>query len=74
MLTKTKLKYDGRVFNLLTGEYLYYSINLKPQLALVAAYAQSKKDFNTWGYAKYYNEIIETSICYSLGDFSVLKS
>lgn len=39
------------VFNLLTGEAVYFTLN--PEEAVIAAYAQSHKDFNTWNYQKY---------------------
>jgi hypothetical protein len=45
-----------------------------PKEAVVAAYAQSKKDWNTWDYAKQYNSLVleggETFLC---GYFSVFK-
>ncbi len=67
--------YDGRVFNLSTGQYFHYSPSLHPKEAVIAAYAQSKlQDFNTWDYDAKYGELVkETNLCYVLGDFTVFK-
>lgn len=66
--------YDGRVLNLRTGEYLYYSSSLHPKQAVIAAYAQDKKDMNTWDYDAKYGELVkETNLCYVIGDFTVFK-
>lgn len=40
------------VFNLATQQELGYF--LPPALAVVAAYAQERKDYNTWMYYKYW--------------------
>lgn len=67
--------FDGRVLNLATGEYLYYSSSLHPKEAVIAAYAQDKmKDFNTWNYHKLYVDLVQESCnCYTIGDYSVFK-
>lgn len=68
--------YDGRVLNLYTGQYYYYDRNLHPKLAVIAAYAQNKKNnWNTWTYEeKYGGQVRETLYCYSIDDFSVIKN
>lgn len=70
----TELCYDGRVFCLRTKEWLNYSLSLHPKQAVIAAYAQDKKDFNTWDYDKHYGHLVkESNLCYLIGDFSAFK-
>lgn len=61
-----------RVFNLATQEEKFYFI--PSALACVAAYAQERKDYNTWNYYKYW-ELLEygpyTVIC---GDWTAFHS
>ena len=60
-----------RVFNLATGEERAYWC--APFAAVVCAFAQfTRKDFNTWGYAKYYLMVDYTKHTYLLGDWTVL--
>ena len=60
------------VMNLCTAEKQYYTCT--PKQAVIAAYAQSKNDWNTWDYDNRYSSLVEegkfTLIC---GDFSVFK-
>jgi hypothetical protein len=45
-----------------------------PKEAVIAAYAQSKKDWNTWQYAERYGEMVEEGkFCFVCGDFSAFK-
>ena len=42
-----------------------------PRSAVIAAYAQSLGDFNTWGYADTYGHLVRTGRCgIHCGDFS----
>lgn len=45
------------VHNLATDETLSYT--LPPREAVIAAYAQSRGDFNTWDYEKRYGKLVE---------------
>ena len=65
--------YDGTVLNLYTGEYSYYSKEIHPSEAVIAAYAQSKGDWNTWLYEKYEDLLRESEDCVFCGDFSTFK-
>jgi len=60
------------VMNLSTTDKQSYSCT--PREAVIAAYAQSRNDWNTWDYDKRYSELVEegqhTFLC---GDFSVFK-
>ena len=62
-----------RVFNLATQQEQTYTC--PPDQAVIAAYAQERKDFNTWQYAARYGHMLEegahTWLC---GDWSALKS
>ena len=45
-----------------------------PREAVMAAYAQSKMDWNTWQYAERYEHMItEGKLCLACGDFSAFK-
>ncbi len=69
-------KYDGRVFNLRTGTWLNstWSISLGGRGAVIAAYAQSKGDYNTADYeTKFGSQVTEGNVCFALGDFSAFK-
>ncbi len=74
MIIQNKKKYDGRVLNLATGEFCYYSKDLDPKEAVIAAYAQDNGDWNTWLYPdKYGIKVRETELCYICGDFTTFK-
>jgi hypothetical protein len=57
-----------KVTNLQTLETQTY-VAISPKEAVVSAYAQSKKDFNTWEYNKYYSEVSETKNTVTCGNF-----
>ncbi|HBI37031.1 MAG TPA: hypothetical protein DDY71_05250 [Spirochaetia bacterium] len=60
------------VINLSTAHKQSYSCT--PKEAVIAAYAQSKKDWNTWDYEKRYSYLIkEGRFTFSCGDFAVFK-
>jgi hypothetical protein len=57
------------VMNLATQEKKIYSCS--PREAVVAAYAQERKDFNTWNYDKNYDHLVETGkLVFLCGDWS----
>lgn len=61
------------VVNLATQEEQIYTCS--PKEAVIAAYAQSLKDWNTWDYNnKYLTLVEEGKITWLCGDFSVFKS
>jgi hypothetical protein len=57
------------VMNLKTGETQVFSC--APQDAVVAAYAQSLGDWNTWDYAQYTAEYGKRTV--SCGDFCAIQ-
>ena len=60
------------VINLVTQEKQVYSCT--PREAVIAAYAQSQTDWNTWQYKdRYDNLVIEGKLTFSCGDFSAFK-
>lgn len=60
------------VFNLATQEHIEYSCT--PAEAVVAAYAQARKDWNTWQYqARYGHLLTEGQYSVACGDFAALK-
>jgi hypothetical protein len=60
------------VVNLSTGQELIYSC--APREAVLAAYAQERKDFNTWGYEERYGHLLQESpLVFTCGDWSVFK-
>ena len=61
----------NKVLNLNTGEEHHYTCS--PKTAVIAAWRQSKGDFNTWDYEKFNDEVKETKHCFCLHDFAVLK-
>jgi hypothetical protein len=61
-----------RVFNLATQQELFYW--LAPALAVVAAYAQERKDFNTWGYMKYWDLLEYSPRVVTCGDWSAIHT
>lgn len=69
-----KLKELGvLVVNLATLEERIYSSNLTPEQAVIAAYAQSQGDFNTWEYeSKYGDKVIRGNKTVSCGDWCAL--
>lgn len=62
-----------KVINLKTDEALYYS-QMLPKQAVINAYAQSRKDGNTWGYQQYEPLVQEGKHTYSIDDWCVLKA
>jgi len=62
------------VMNLSTSEKHYYTASLHPKDAVIACYAQSKNDWNTWDYNQRYAYLLEEEkYTYFIGDFSVFK-
>lgn len=60
------------VMNLATGEVRRYT--LLPEEAVVAAYAQSRNDNNTWDYWKYLDKLDRRSnLTISLGDWCAFR-
>ena len=45
------------VLNLSTGKEVIYTC--EPQKAVLAAYAQNRRDWNTWNYQKKYGHLLE---------------
>ncbi len=61
------------VVNLSTGETSTYTCS--PRQAVIAAYAQDKKDWSTWMYQERYGHlVVESETCVSCGDWSALKT
>ena len=64
--------YRTMVMNLSTREKQVYFC--EPRKAVLAAYAQSFKDYNTWQYEERYGHLLlEGKSCLAVGDFSVFK-
>lgn len=60
-----------RVVNLRTGISTYYI--LEPESAVIAAYAQSRNDNNTWEYEERYTpDVIHGSRTVACGDFTAV--
>jgi hypothetical protein len=60
------------VMNLETSKTQNYTCT--PKEAVIAAYAQSKNDYNTWDYEIKYNHLLEEGkYTYICGDFSAFK-
>ena len=59
-----------KVFNLASREELYYVL-LAP-MAVVAAYAHERKDYNTWMYQKYHNLLEYTPATVTCGDWTAM--
>ena len=60
------------VKNMITEEIIPYTI--PPRQAVIAAFAQSKNDWNTWNYEKNYARLVEENeFTYTVGSFSVFK-
>ena len=60
------------VMNLSTGEKLIYTCS--PREAVISAFAQSKKDYNTWNYKESYDHLVEEGkLTFLCGDFSAFK-
>ena len=58
--------------NLATQQKLTFTCS--PKQAVIAAYAQSLKDFCTWKYEEKYNsQLYEGKVTWLCGDFSVFK-
>ena len=63
---------SAMVMNLTTRAKQVYDCT--PRLAVLSAYAQSLKDWNTWDYEKRYGHLLlEGKHCLAVGDFSVFK-
>lgn len=60
-----------QVLNLATGETFTYSC--APDQAVIAAYAQSKGDYNTYDYAKYRNLLRQGDRVVTCGDLTALR-
>ncbi len=59
------------VQNLATGVIIDYSCS--PEDAVIAAYAQERKDWNTWNYRKKYSNLIERGkVSVLCGDWAAL--
>lgn len=62
------------VMNLATAEKQEYDNALTPEQAVIAAFAQSRGDFNTWDYQAKYAHLVQagklTVLC---GDFSAFQ-
>lgn len=62
----------SRVFNFITQKEIFY--DCEPRKAVVAAYAQSKNDWNTWTYEEKYDHLVlESEIGFYLNEFACLK-
>ena len=60
------------VVNLATQEEQIYTCS--PKEAVIAAYAQSLNDWNTWDYNNRYNKMVEEGkLTWLCGNFSVFK-
>ena len=60
------------VMNLSNGSKQIYTCT--PREAVIAAYAQSLMDWNTWQYKERYSSlVIEGKLCLACGDFSAYK-
>ena len=60
------------VMNLRTSETQVYTCS--PKKAVIAAFAQSKNDWNTWDYDKKYGDMVEEgNLSFACGDFAVFK-
>ena len=57
------------IYNLATRETRDYSCD--PVRAVVAAYAQERKDWNTWQYTRYWHLVDYTRYHYTIGDWCV---
>jgi hypothetical protein len=63
----------AKVFNLLTAEWTD-RVSLSPADAVIASYAQSRGDWNTWDYQRRYSSQLEESeTIFTLGDYSAFK-
>jgi hypothetical protein len=59
------------VMDLATGNV--YTYDAKPKEALIMCFEQiSKGNYNTWSY-NFNQSIVETDLCYSIGDVAVFK-
>lgn len=64
--------YRTTVMNLATREKQVYFC--EPRKAVLAAYAQSFNDYNTWNYeTRYGHLVLEGKFCLACGDFSAFK-
>lgn len=62
------------VFNLRTAKYGPTYVGITPRQAVIAAYAQSRGDYNTWDYPhKYDHLVIKGDHCVACGDYSALN-
>lgn len=70
-MSETEIK-TTTVMNLATrAKQVYFC---EPRLAVLSAYAQSRKDWNTWQYVERYGSLLlEGKHCLACGDFSAFK-
>ena len=66
-------KMINTVKNLKTGEKLVYVGN-SPREAVICAYAQERKDNNTWDYNRYNHLVLVGTYTCLCGDWSVFHS
>ena len=63
-----------RVLNLSSGQYLCFPGKMSPRDAVIAAYAQSLKDFSTQEYEKNYSHLLEEGEhTFAIKDFASLR-
>lgn len=61
------------VLNLATGDIRTF-VGIQPSQAVIAAYAQSGGDYNTWDYEKNYGAMVrENGLTVAVGNFSAFK-
>jgi len=61
-----------QVMNLATRKIVTYTCT--PREAVIAAYAQERKDWNTWQYSERYDRLVEEGQwTFLIGDWSVFK-
>jgi hypothetical protein len=59
-----------QVMNLATRQIITYTCT--PRMAVICAYAQERKDFNSWDYEKRYGSMVEKGqYTFLIGDWSV---
>lgn len=60
------------VLNLATGREQRFTCS--PREAVIAAHAQSLRDWNTWDYREKYDHLVrEGGVTFSCGDFAAMK-
>lgn len=61
-----------RVLNLATGESIFYSLD--PRSAVVAAWEQSRGNYNTWTYGDSHAIVEHGQRTVTAGDFTAIKA